>query len=174
MAKSRSKPVLEAAVPTAELWQGPMAWAGSPLKPVENYSRAFPDDAVFVRAELLFTLDEVVAPGRSRQMEHAIPGLLRLNDGKPVEVHCTWLDGQCWTYRLERVGRKFQWLLFTGGSFPANVPATRPVNGASTIEQVVVQSVLPMASSSKFISFAIQNAGSSEDFAKASDPDPRD
>lgn len=173
MAKSRSKPT-EAAVPTTELWQGPMAWAGSPLKPVENYSRAFPDDAIFVRAELLFTLDEVVAPGRSREMEHAIPGLLRLNDGKPVEVHCTWLDGQCWTYRLERVGRKFQWLLFTGTSFPANVPAAGPVNASSTIEQVVVQSVLPMASSSKFISFAIQNAGTSEDFAKKSDPDPRD
>src|SRR5262245_43890567 len=109
-----TKPASPVDVPRAALWQGPMAWVGSPPTPVEDYSREFPANAVFVRAELLLTLAESIGPGMTRQTERAIPGLIRLERGRPVEVHAPGLDGQCWTYRPTQAKRQRKWSLFKG------------------------------------------------------------
>lgn len=156
-----------AAIPDALLWQGPMAWVGS--RPVSNYSREFPSDATFVRAELIFQLESPTGPGSVRNEERAVPGLLRLDRGKAVEAHATGPDGRCWTYR--RVKNK--WSLLVGETFPAVDPATASPLGPTVIERVVVQTVLPMRGTGKAISFVI-SGGRAVDLTREVDPDECD
>ena len=162
----------DATVPDSALWQGPMAWAGSPPRPVANYSREFPADATFVRAELIFQLGTPSGPGAMRVEERAVPGLIRLDRGKPVEVHAPGPDGQCWTYR--RLGRASRWALCVGPSFPAGEPAAPSFLEPMVVEQVVVQSVLPKQGTGKVVSFVISSGGRADDLSRAVDPDPND
>ena len=170
MPGSKSSP----AVPPAELWTSPMSWGGSPLRGIENFSRDFPGAAVFVRGELIYTLSEEIGPGMTRQTEKALPCLIRLDRAKPVDVHTVGLDGQCWTYRAEKRGRKVHWTLSIGNAFPSTDPAEEHVLKQVAVSRVVVQSILPEAGSRKPIAFAIRDDGSMEDFAKAIDDDPND
>jgi hypothetical protein len=59
------RPRVPAATPSVlapELWQGPLAWSGPEARAVANYSRYFPEDAVFVRAEAVITRVQQTAP----------------------------------------------------------------------------------------------------------------
>lgn len=156
--------------PDPALWQGPMSWAGSPAKPVANYSRGFPAHATFVRAELIFEVQTPSGPGTTRSEERAVPGLLRLDRGKPVEVHAEGPDGRCWTYRK---GRASRWALSVGASFPATDPADPSPLGQTEVTRVVVQTVLPKEGTGKYVSFVV-SSGRAEDLTRASDPDPDD
>lgn len=161
-------------LPAVETWTTPLAWCGAPLRPVENYSRYFPVSALFVRAELVAAFVEEIGPGMTRSTQKALPGLLRLDKGKAVEVHVNGLDGQCWTFRAERKGRKTKWPLHVGAEFPATGLASEELLAKYAFEQIAVQSVLPAEGSLKHISFIIRDDFSMEDLAHASDPDPND
>lgn len=161
-------------VPAPESWTDSMAWSGSPPRPVTESLHELPADAAFVRAEIELTVSKPIGPGMYNQTAHTLPGLLRLEKGKPVEAHLVGPDGKCWTYRANRVCRKTRWLLFVGSTLPAQDPAPIPEEGAPFIEYVMVQSLLPMHGSGKYVSFMIHDDGRTEDFSKAADPDPND
>jgi len=161
-------------VPPAAHWQAPMAWIGSPPQPVLDAYFECPEQAVFVRAALVMTLSEPIGPGMRRETVTTVPGLLRLEGGKPVEVHCAGPNGQCWTHRVVKEGRKTRWALFTGTDFPAGEAIPASDDSAPCIEQVVVQSLVPMQGSRKFVSFIIQADGRSMNVSAMADPDPDD
>jgi hypothetical protein len=161
------------AVPAANLWQGPMSWIGSPPQPVENFAREFPENATFVRGEVLLTLAEPIGPGMTRQTLRALPSLIHLDRGTPVEVHMPGLNGRCWTYRSVREGRKTRWCLFEGSTFNETTEPLSETTGAS-IEEVVVSSALPMYGTRRHVSFRIDAEGRAERFSNVSDPDPSD
>lgn len=162
----------EVTIPDVALWTAPMAWAGQPLRDVPNYSRGFPSAATFVRGEAIFTVTEPLGEGMERQSEIAKPSLIRLEKGKPVDVHVPGLDGRCWTYRAVKTGKKMAWERLAGDRYPASEPA-QP-DDRFHIGFVVVQSILPADGTGKYISFRIAGDGNVEDFARTSDPDPRD
>lgn len=161
-------------VPPVEQWTAPMAWAGPALKPVENWSREFPANAAFVRGELVLTLAEETGPGMTRQMERAVPALIRLEKGKPVEAHAPGPDSRCWTYRAEKDGRKTRWRLYTGDTYPATRPAADHWTAPWRVEYAILQSVMPEYGSGKYISLMIREDGSVENLTRAKDPDPND
>lgn len=161
-------------LPPSETWCGPMAWVGSPPKPVADRFDSFPETAAFVRAQAQFTASEQIGPGMSRQTYLTAPALLRLEKGKPVEVHAPGPQGRCCTYRAEKSGKKKVWKCYAGNSFPALDPDLSSEDAGTFIERVVVQSLAPAAGSGKYISFAIHADGRFEDFARAVDPDPND
>lgn len=169
----QSAPVSDSSLPPTEHWQAPLAWVGSPPRPVENYSREFPAEASFVRGEAILTISESLGPGMTRQSVRAVPALIRLDRAKPSEISFIGIDGKCWTYRRERVGRKLRWGLSVGAEFASGEPVD-PSSAAAEIERIVVQSVLPMAGTGKYVSFAICHDGGHEDFARATDPDSDD
>jgi hypothetical protein len=160
------------AMPAVELWTGPMAWVGADLRPVENWSREFPESAVFVRGELVLTLSETIGDGMTRQTERALPSLIRLEKGKAVEFHAPGLDGRCWTFRLEKCGRTSRWKRYADLSFPATEPAG--TDAGVTIEYATVQTILPMNGTRRHIAFMIRDDGSAENLAGARDPDSGD
>lgn len=161
------------AAPPPAAWQGPMAWVGAPPRPVENYSREFPAEAVYVRGEVILTLAEPIGPGTTRDTERAVPALISLERGAPVEVRLPGLDGRCWVYRRARVGRKVRWHLLGGEAFEgAAEPVVLP--GGATVERAVVQSVLPMAGTRRYVSLLIDDEGRAEDLSASRDPDPDD
>lgn len=166
------EPTEQDVIPPSKDWQGPMCWAGSPPRPVTIYSRPCPPNTVFVRAEVIFTVSEEISPGVTRQSETAVPGLIRLDRGQPVEVHAPGLDGQCWTYRRMKAGKHRPWTLFTGAAFPAETQGQTGA-GHGCVERVLVQSILPMAGN-RHISLMFDSSGRAEDLAAATDPDPED
>jgi hypothetical protein len=167
-------PLVAPAVPSPELWQGPLAWSGPDARAVDNFSRYFPEDAVFVRGEAIVTRVEEVSPGTTRQWEEALPALLHLERSKPAAVHLPGPDGRCWTFRRVSAGRRTAWVLLVGSTFPGTAPGTDAVR-RFPFERIVVQSILPAQSGAgKHVSFAITDELSTEDFSRASDPDPRD
>lgn len=167
-------PVVSPPVPAPELWQAPLAWSGPEARAVDNFSRYFPEDAVFVRGEAIVTRIEQLSPGTTRQWEEALPALLYLEHSRPAAVHLPGPDGQCWTFKRVITGRRSTWALLVGSTFPGTL------SGAETIrrvpfERIVIQSILPAHSGAgKHVSFAITDTLSTEDFGRASDPDPRD
>ncbi|MGL4462820.1 MAG: hypothetical protein ACRC1K_11770 [Planctomycetia bacterium] len=171
MAKSLP-PIAEIPMPQSALWDGPMAWVGSPPRPAACYAVAFPADAVFVRGEVRLTVGETVGPGMTRQTERAVPGLIRLDRGTPAEVSLSGPDGRCWTYRRVRTGRRVRWHLFAGATFPGAEPVG--TDARAGLERAVVQSTLPMAGTGRYVSFAIDDEGRVEDFSAVTDPDPDD
>jgi hypothetical protein len=161
-------------VPPAEQWQGPMSWWGAPLKADSGNFVKYRTNAVFVRAVLDFTLSKEIKPGWTSQEAHTIPGLIRLDKGKAVEVHLTGLDSRSWTFRLNQKGRKASWSLFAGDSFPAQESIEMTAVEGCVVEQVVVQTIVPCEGSLRHVSFVIRDDGRMEDLSKASDPDPAD
>jgi hypothetical protein len=64
MAARRASPSdFDAVLPDPALLSAPIAWAGSPPSPVPNDSRFFPDGAVFVRGEVIVTIQIEHSPG---------------------------------------------------------------------------------------------------------------
>lgn len=167
-------PIVTPPVPAAELWQGPLAWSGPEARPVANFSRYFPEDAVFVRGEAVITRVQELSPGETRQWEEAVPALLYLEHSRPAAVHLPGLDGLCWTFKRVNTGRRSAWALLVGPTFPGTA------SGAETIqrfpfERIIIQTILPaQGGAGKHVSFAITEALFMEDFSRASDPDPRD
>ncbi|CAN5578870.1 hypothetical protein BH10PLA2_BH10PLA2_39930 [soil metagenome] len=161
-------------VPPVEQWQGPMSWLGSPLKADPGNFAKYRTNAVFVRAVLDFTLSRETKPGWSSQEARTVPGLIRLEKGKAAEVHLTGFDSRCWTFRLNQKGRKINWLLFAGPTFPAQEPIAMTGVEPYVIEQVVVQTIVPCEGSLRHVSFIIRGDGRMEDLSKARDPDPED
>ena len=161
-------------LPAPELWTGPMAWAGAALKPVQEWMGCFPKDAVFVRGEFALTLNTPTGPGMWSQTFPKVPALIRLEGGNAVEAHAPGPDGRCWTYKLEKDGRKSRWKLYAGTSFPARQLASEAWTAPWTVEYAVVQSLLPGESNGKHISLLIRDDGSVENLAAAKDPDPND
>lgn len=170
MAKSMSRPK-DIPVPPSSLWDGPMAWVGTPARPVECYGVEFPQNAVFLRGEVRLTIGETIGPGMTRQTERRFPGLIQLVRGTPAEVHLTGPDGQCWTFRRSEAGKRARWPLFAGATFPA---MREVAYGSIGLERIVVQSVLPMAGTGRYVSFALDDEARCEVFSTAVDPDPND
>jgi len=161
-------------VPAPELWQGPLAWSGPQARAVDNFSRYFPEDAVFVRGEAIVTRIQQLSPGTTRQWEQAFPALLHFEHSKPAAVHLPGPDGQCWTFKRVRAGRRSSWALLVGPTFPGTAPGADAIQ-RFPFERIVIQSILPAhGGAGKHVSFAITDALSTEDFSRASDPDPRD
>ena len=173
MSKTQSSST-EPEVPPQVLWTSPMAWGGSPLRPLDRYLGDLPMTTIFVRAEVLFSLAEDIGPGMQRLTEMVLPGLIRLDKCKPIEVHIAGLDAQCWTYRVERKGRKRLWRLYVGPSHPASEPAPESLLKQFTHSQIVVQSILPCAENGKHVLFIIRDDFTMEDLTRAVDPDPYD
>lgn len=160
--------------PSAALWTSPMAWVGPPLKPVADNLHEFPENALYVRAEVEYTLSESIEPGMSRQTFKTVPGLLQLEKGKPLEFHTEGIGGGCWTYRAIRDGRKTRWQRFVGSAHPAmDLGGDSDLDGTA-IEYVRVSSLIPMRGSRKHVSFMIHEDGRMENLARAADPDPND
>ncbi|MCA9436254.1 MAG: hypothetical protein KC978_10745 [Candidatus Omnitrophica bacterium] len=170
-AKSPSPPI---EIPSSDMWTAPISWTNSPLRPIENYSRDFPPTTVFTRCELIYTLTEEIGPGSRRETERALPGLLRLEKMKPVEVHVLGFDSSCWTYRIGKRGRKTVWEWTVGAEWPADQPAPEELKRKYLVDRIVVQSLLPAYGTNKPISFMIRDDSTAEDFSKATDPDPGD
>ncbi len=162
------------AVPAVEQWTSPMAWVGESLKPHAEWVGNFPANAVYVRGEIALMLQTPTGPGMSSTSFPHIPAVIRLEGGKPVEVHAAGIDGRCWTYRAEKDGRKTRWRLFLGDAFPATEPASTAWTQPYFIEYAVVQSLLPAQTTGKHISILISEDGSAENLAKAKDPDRND
>ena len=159
-------------IPTPELWQGPLAWVGSPPRPAE-VSIEYPPSAVFVRGAASLTLSQTVGAGMTRQTVHNKSVLIRLERGKAVEFHVAG-EHRCWTYRLEKAGRKLRWNLYAGLSYPGTELVEPPAFDGSAIEYVNVQSLLTMAGTGRGVCFMIHDDGSMEDLATMSDPDADD
>lgn len=162
------------AVPASELWTSPISWGGSPLRGVEDYSREFPAAARFVRGEIVYTLSKEIGPGMTKQTEKAVPCLIALDKSKPIEVHAIGMNGGCWTYRLEKKGRKAFWRWYAGETFPATTPAPKSLLQAFAFDRFFVQSILPNAATRKHVSFMVRDDFSMEDMSKAVDEDPLD
>lgn len=161
-------------VPAPELWQGPLAWSGPDARAVDNFSRYFPEDAVYVRGEAIITRLEELSPGTTRQWEEARPALIHLERGNPAAVHLPGLDGQCWTFQRVSTGRRGSWALRVGPTYPGTAPGDQTL-ARFPFERIVIQSILPAHhGAGKHVSFAITDTLSAEDFRKASDPDPED
>lgn len=170
-----SKPnASDPAVPAVELWTSPISWGGSPLRGIEDYSREFPAAARFVRGEIVYMLSEEIGPGMTKQTEKAIPCLIALDKGRPIEAHAIGLDGGCWTYRPEKKGRKVIWRWYTGETFPARTPAPEDLLKKFSFDHFFVQSVLPIATTRKHVSFMVRDDFSMEDMSKAVDEDSPD
>ncbi len=161
-------------MPDAELWQSPIAWGGVPLRPIENYSRPLPMGAVFVRGNWFSRSDKQIAPGMTSQSERALPGLIRLERGKPVEVYVRGLDDRCWTYQLVRKGKVMRRELFMGESFPATEPVAADDEQKLGIVWMMLQSLLPIGSSNGYVSLMFKDDHTIENFSKAIDPDQGD
>jgi len=158
-------------VPDPLKWTTPMAWGGSPLRPLATSHLAFPAAASFVRAELIYTLEKSTGPGMTSQSQQVAHGLLRLEKGKALEVHTPGLDGRCWTFRLAGKGRAARWTLCTGDAYPAHEDFHRALVEAHGIESVVVQSLFASEQTRKHVSFRIWGDGRMEDFSKLSEKD---
>jgi hypothetical protein len=161
------------AVPSADLWITPLVWGGSPLRALSMY-REIPNGAVFTRATLIYTLSKEIGPGMTQQSEAELPGLIRLENAKPVEVHTVGFDGKCWTYRAEKRGRKTFWPLYTGDAFPATAPVSEDLLREYRFDRIIIQSVLTQASNRKAICFMLRDDFSMENLANARDEDPDD
>ncbi len=161
-------------VPGVELWTGPMAWAGPGLKPVQDWAGQYPVDTVFVRGQFQLTLQTSTGPGMWKTEFPNVPALIRLEKGKAVEAHAPGPDGRCWTYRLEKEGRKSRWKLYAGNTYPATESAEIQWTAPWKIEYAIIQSILPEHGSGKYVSLMIQEDGSVENLARAKDPDPND
>jgi hypothetical protein len=120
------------------------------------------------------TLSKEIGPGMWNQAFKTLPCLLKLERGKPLEIHFTGLDGGCWTYRLTREGRRSRWKLFAGKAGPAGEELADCPDESTAIERVEVHSLIGMRGSGKHISFAIREDGSMEDYSQAVDPDSDD
>ncbi|HRI86955.1 MAG TPA: hypothetical protein PLJ47_13430 [Candidatus Hydrogenedentes bacterium] len=150
--------------PRSSLWCTPLTWSGEDATPIDNY-RDIPANAVFTRAELIVY-----------STEQAFPALMRLHEGKPIEVYVKGFDGAPWTFRKESRGRAFVWRLYVGDSFPGThlAPPELRKQFESELEYITVQTILPLAGSGKAISFMIRDDGSVEDFAKVSQAEVED
>jgi len=167
-------PSSDTELPSLAEWQTPLAWYGAPLRPVLDTYLEFPERAVFVRAALVMTMSERIGPGTCRQTQATVPGLLRMERGKAVEAHALGPDGRCWTFRAVKPGRKTRWACFAGDDFPAT-GAVEPGGGdVYWLEQVVVQSIVPMQGTRRHVSLAIHDDGRVTNFATAVDEDPND
>jgi hypothetical protein len=171
--KSSGDALAPAPVPDTALWQSPISWIGQPPQP-GPFAGEIPVKATFTRATVRLVMSEPVTDIMSRNTEAHLPGLIRLEAGKPVEVHLTGPDGRCWTWRRLKEGRKLRWKLFAGTSFPAATPVEASPIAPSFVEYVYVSSLLTMVGSGRGISFMIRDDGSMEDFSRAADPDPND
>jgi hypothetical protein len=158
-------------LPAHDLWNGPMAWVGSPPRPAQGFWMEFPPDAVFVRGEVRLTVSIPTGPGMTSQSQRNVPGLIRLMRGTPTEVHLIGPDGQCWTYQRSGNGKRSRWRLLVSPEFPATQQA---VENHAGVDYVVVVSMLPQAGSGRHVSFAIDDLGRGEDFSKSVDPDCND
>lgn len=163
-----------APIPPVEQWTSPVAWVGESLKPHAEWLGNFPANTVYVRGEIALTLQTPTGPGMWSTSFPHVPALIRLEGGKPVEVHAAGTDGRCWTYRAEKDGRKTCWKLFLGDAYPATEPASTAWKQPYFIESAVVQSLLPAQATGKHISIMISEEGSAENLANAKDPDPND
>lgn len=176
--KSDKPAGLEAIPLPPEPWNGIPAWMGLPPKPADGPLAKCPADAAYVGVEMVFTVTSPKGPHLPGMMDmrwEKLPGILRLEEGKPLEVHVRGWDGRCWTYRRLRVGRKLLWNRFVGTGFPGTEPSELGDGGApNVIEQVMVQSHVPMERNGRHVCFVIRDDGSMEDFATAVDPDPDD
>ena len=168
-----SPPDFHAALPDPALWLAPIAWAGSPPSPVENYSRFFPDHAVFVRAEVIVALQVDLSPGVSRSIHSARPALLRLSNGTPTEISLVGFDGRCWSLRANAVTRRPQWSLFVGSNFPVTELAPIDLFQTYKFERFIVQSLLPSQRTGRFLSFAFTDTLYTETFPTL-EPEPAD
>jgi hypothetical protein len=161
-----------------EPWDGISAWLGSPPRPADPSIDRCSADAAFIGVELECTVTAPKGPelpGMYDMKWEKLAGILRLESGKPVEVHTRGWDGRCWTFRRLRAGRKLLWSRFNGDCFPGTEPAGIGDGGAPrVIEQIMVQSRVPMERGGKHICFVIHDDGRMEDFARAADPDPDD
>jgi len=158
-------------VPDPAQWTSPLAWGGDPLRAVPTDGLEFSAAALFVRAQLIYTLAKTVGPGMVTESQQSAHGLLRLEKGKAAEVHTPGLDGRCWTFRLAGKGRAARWTLCTGDGYPAHEEFDQSLMEAHGIHSVVVQSVLPGAQTHRHVSFRIWGDGRMEDFSKLSERD---
>lgn len=161
------------ATPDASEWNRPLSWGGAPLRPLPAGPLEFPATAIFVRAALIYTLEKITGPGMTSQSQQGAHGLLRLENGKAVEVHTPGLDGRCWTFRIAGKGRAARWTLCTGDAYPAQEEFDGALMGAHGIGSVVVQSVIPAEGSGRYVSFRIRDDARMEDFSKASPEDAK-
>ena len=173
MAKSNTKPPTFS-IPSADLWTAPISWTGSSLHGIENYSRDFPPRTVFTRCELIYQLSEEIGPGMFRETVRTLPGLFRLEKMNPFDIYVLGFDEGCWTYRSRKKGRKAVWDWLIGPDWPGEEPASTELRQKFGVDHIIVQSILPAYGSNKHISLMIRDDSSTEDFSKATDPDPND
>lgn len=164
-------PSKSSSLPPVEDWTTPLAWGGSPLRPLGTGRLEFPPPAAYVRAALVYTLEREIGPGMTSQTEQGAWGLLRLEKGKGMEVHTPGLDGQCWSWKILGKGRGARWTLHAGAAYPAEEANHEGLVTAHGIQSVVVQSVVPAEGSGQFVSFRIWADGRMEDFSKLSAED---
>ena len=155
-------------IPDPSLWLSPISWIGSPPQPVQNYSRDFSAACTFVRGELIVTMAQIIGSGMTRETQESFPALIRIEDGKPVDVHSPSPDQTYWTLRATKTGRKTLWRLHEGESFPAETLIE------IAFERAIVQSILPAEGSRKYISFMILDDGTTQNLSHERDSDQGD
>lgn len=149
-----------AKVPDAQLWTGPMSWAGLKAAASRNISRYIPSDAVFTRGELLCTLYENLGSGRQRQFEATLPALLQLEEvpvkGRPgpvqvIAAHVVGFDGQAWSFRLLMQNKLTFMPLYAGKSFEQQSEAPAKLLERYRFSRITIQSVLSAESGKAFV-----------------------
>lgn len=139
-------------LPDPMLWQSPLCWSGLNARPVASSLRHIPHEAIFARAELVFTMTRPVGDGSTFLEWKTLPGLLSLYGGHVVAAHVRGLDGRAWSM-VRGGGEGRHWVLNVGDGFPAQNPTSSGLLSELGVRRVLVQSILPMYASNRHISF---------------------
>jgi hypothetical protein len=146
------KPKASFPIPPSSAWTAPMSWTTPKVVPSDDYSRQIPQNAVFTRAELLFTFAKKKGVGIQTWTEKTLPGLLELEWAKKkseplvVAAHAIGFDGKAWSFRFAQKKSQAYMPLFVGSDFARQSPATAELFDKNPMERVELQSVLCLAS----------------------------